>query len=228
MSLRGDEAMVSVAPLLRKRAYDAVVEGLNQARRLYTDAGQQGLEGLKRTRDPLGLVKAAAMRDGQRLKGEAVSVLRERDVGGSSKLCEQAQSCFSFVDREGLADATADVYAAIHMVTRLASGDTVVAAAEAALGDGASGKATQLLREAKYFYHHAQLSYEELVGQVTTLLEESPHDLDVARKAMQLQDNINRIYDRWSTMNSLMTPARCSPLQRLCTSAPRTRLAFQR
>lgn len=58
------------------RAYDAVVEGLNQARRLYTDAGQQGLEGLKRTRDPLGLVKAAAMRDGQRLKGEAVSVLR--------------------------------------------------------------------------------------------------------------------------------------------------------
>lgn len=39
--------------------------------------------------------------------------VRERDVGGSSKLCEQAQSCFSFVDREGLADATADVYAAV-------------------------------------------------------------------------------------------------------------------
>lgn len=58
------------------RAYDAVVEGLDQARRLYTDAGTQGLEGLERTRDPVGLVKAAAMRDGQRLKSEAVSVLR--------------------------------------------------------------------------------------------------------------------------------------------------------
>lgn len=31
----------------------------------------------------------------------------------SRQLCEQAQSCFSFVDREGLADATADVYAAV-------------------------------------------------------------------------------------------------------------------
>lgn len=58
------------------RAYDAVVEGLDQARRLYTDAGLQGLEGLCRTRDPLGLVKAAAMRDGKRLKAEAVRVLR--------------------------------------------------------------------------------------------------------------------------------------------------------
>lgn len=38
---------------------------------------------------------------------------RERDVEASTKLCEQAQSCFSFVDREGLADATADVYAAV-------------------------------------------------------------------------------------------------------------------
>lgn len=51
----------------------------------------------------------------------------------------------------------------IHMVTRLASGDTVVAAAEAALGDGASGKATQLLREAKYFYHHAQVTKQEIM-----------------------------------------------------------------
>lgn len=58
------------------RAYDAIVEGLNHARRLYTDAGPQGLEGLQRTRDPVGLVKAAAMRDGHRLKSEAVKVLR--------------------------------------------------------------------------------------------------------------------------------------------------------
>ncbi|CAN0444452.1 unnamed protein product, partial [Ectocarpus sp. 12 AP-2014] len=57
MSLRGDEAMVSIDPLLEKRAYVAVVEGLDQARRLYTAAGPQGLEGLARTRDPLGLVK---------------------------------------------------------------------------------------------------------------------------------------------------------------------------
>lgn len=41
-----------------------------------------------------------------------------------------------------------------------------------------------------------QLSYEDLVDQVTTLLEEHPDDLEVARKAMQLQDNINAIYDR--------------------------------
>lgn len=41
-----------------------------------------------------------------------------------------------------------------------------------------------------------QLSYERLVDQVTTLLEEHPDDLEVARKAMQLQDNINGIYDR--------------------------------
>lgn len=58
------------------RAYDAIVEGLNHARRLYTDAGPQGREGLERTRDPVGLAKAAAMRDGQRLKSEAVNVLR--------------------------------------------------------------------------------------------------------------------------------------------------------
>ena len=31
----------------------------------------------------------------------------------SRQLCEQAQACFSFVDREGLAEATADVYAAV-------------------------------------------------------------------------------------------------------------------
>lgn len=58
------------------RDYDAIVEGLNHARRLYTDAGPQGLEGLERTHDPVGLVKAVAMRDGQRLKSEAVKVLR--------------------------------------------------------------------------------------------------------------------------------------------------------
>lgn len=44
--------------------------------------------------------------------------------------------------------------------------------------------------------HQQQLSYENLVDQVTTLLEEHPDDLEVARKAMQLQDNINAIYDR--------------------------------
>lgn len=58
------------------RAYDAVLEALNHAKRLYTEAGPQGLEGLERIRDPVGLVKTAAMRDGQRLKGEAVAVLR--------------------------------------------------------------------------------------------------------------------------------------------------------
>ncbi|CAM9432817.1 unnamed protein product [Ectocarpus fasciculatus] len=195
MSLRGDEAMVSVDPLLEKRAYVAVVEGLDQARRLYTAAGPQGLEGLARTRDPLGLVKQVAMRDGQRLKHEAVRMLRGGDVELSRTLCEQAQSCFSFVDRETLADATADVYAAIHMVTRLASGDAAVAAAEAAFADGASDEAANFLREAKSFYHRAQLSYEDLVDQVTTLLEERPDDLEAARNAMELQDNINAIYD---------------------------------
>lgn len=45
----------------------------------------------------------------------------------------------------------------IHMVTRLASGDAAVAAAEAAFADGASDKAAQFLREAKSFYHRAQV-----------------------------------------------------------------------
>lgn len=45
----------------------------------------------------------------------------------------------------------------IHMTTRLASGDAVVAAAEAALGNGDSEKAAQMLREAKSFYHNAQV-----------------------------------------------------------------------
>ena len=43
------------------------------------------------------------------------------------------------------------------MVTRLASGDAVAAEAEAALGDGESEKAAELLREAKSFYHNAQV-----------------------------------------------------------------------
>ena len=65
---------------LLPREYDAVLEGLERARRLYADAGPEGSQGLRRTRDPTGLVKAAAMRDGQRLKGEAVSALRsEKD-----------------------------------------------------------------------------------------------------------------------------------------------------
>lgn len=54
----------------------------------------------------------------------------------------------------------------IHMVTRLASGDAVVAAAEAALGDGDSEKATQLLREAKSFYHHAQVRNDKGIAHV--------------------------------------------------------------
>ncbi|CAB1108969.1 unnamed protein product [Ectocarpus sp. CCAP 1310/34] len=83
----------------------------------------------------------------------------------------------------------------IHMVTRLASGDAAVAAAEAAFADGASDKAAQFLREAKSSYHRAQLAYEDLVDQVTTLLEERPGDLEAARNAMELQDNINAIYD---------------------------------
>lgn len=62
--------------MLCSRAYDAVLEGLERAQRLYADAGLEGLEGLQRTRDPVGLVKEAAMRDGQRLKGEAVCALR--------------------------------------------------------------------------------------------------------------------------------------------------------
>ena len=53
-----------------------VLEGLERARRLYVDAGPEGLEGLQRTRDPIGIVKEAAMRDGQRLKGQAVCALR--------------------------------------------------------------------------------------------------------------------------------------------------------
>lgn len=36
----------------------------------------------------------------------------------SSKLCEEAQSCFSFVDQEGLVDATADVCAAVSCLLR--------------------------------------------------------------------------------------------------------------
>lgn len=52
------------------------------------------------------------------------------------------------------------------MVTRLASGDAVVAAAEAALGDGDSEKAAQLLREAKSFYHHAQVREDKGVARV--------------------------------------------------------------
>lgn len=38
---------------------------------------------------------------------------RDRDVTTSTRLCRQAQSCFLFVDRERLADATADVEAAV-------------------------------------------------------------------------------------------------------------------
>lgn len=59
-----------------KREYDAALEGLHLARRLYTEAGFQGAQGLAKTRDPEVLIKAAAMRDGRRLKAEAVRVLR--------------------------------------------------------------------------------------------------------------------------------------------------------
>lgn len=72
------------------RAYVTVVEGLDQARRLYTAAGPQGLEGLARTRNPLGLVKQVAMCDGQRLKHEAVRMLRR----GASRINVIAKNFF--------------------------------------------------------------------------------------------------------------------------------------
>lgn len=49
------------------------------------------------------------------------------------------------------------------MVTRLASGDAIVVAAEAALVAGASDRAAELLREAKFFYHQAQVRGSEKV-----------------------------------------------------------------
>lgn len=43
-----------------------------------------------------------------------------------------------------------------------------------------------------------KLAYDNLVEQVTSILEEQPNDLDAIQKAMGLQDNINGLYDRWS------------------------------
>lgn len=62
------------------REYSAALEGMKQARRLYIEAGPEGAEGLDRTRDPEGMVKAVAMRDGQWLKAQAVRVLRLDDA----------------------------------------------------------------------------------------------------------------------------------------------------
>ncbi|CAM9347008.1 unnamed protein product [Ectocarpus sp. 12 AP-2014] len=173
----------------RERDFEAARAAVKEAEEKYETAGNE-----------MGALVARRMEMSLRGDEAMVSIdplLEERggDVEASITLCEQAQSCFSFVDREVLADATADVYAAIHMVTRLAFGDAAVAAAEAAFADGTSDKAAQLLREAKSLYHRAQLSYEDLVDQVTTLLEERPDDLEAARNAMELQDNINAIYN---------------------------------
>lgn len=46
------------------------------------------------------------------------------------------------------------------MVIRLAAGDAVGEAADAALEDGAIGRAIELLGEAKSFYHEAQVCEE--------------------------------------------------------------------
>lgn len=58
------------------RDYDAALEALRRARNLYVEAGPQGLDGLDRTWDPEGVVRAAAMRDGRSLKAQAVQALR--------------------------------------------------------------------------------------------------------------------------------------------------------
>lgn len=50
------------------------------------------------------------------------------------------------------------------MVTRLALGDAMVAAAEAALADGEGEKTTQFLKEAKAIYHEAQVNLAQGVG----------------------------------------------------------------
>lgn len=47
-----------------------------------------------------------------------------------------------------------------------------------------------------FTYNAKQTSYENLVDQVTNLLEERPDDLTAIAKARNLQDNINSIYDR--------------------------------
>lgn len=65
------------------RAYDAALERLNRARRLYSEAGPQGLQGLSRTSDPAGVVKSAAMRDGGQLKVEALQLLRCQEMSQS-------------------------------------------------------------------------------------------------------------------------------------------------
>lgn len=58
------------------RDYNTALEDLRLARCFYTEAGPQGVEGLSRTQEPEGLVRAVAMRDGRRLKAEAVQALR--------------------------------------------------------------------------------------------------------------------------------------------------------
>lgn len=150
------------------------------------------------------------------------------------------------------------------MVTWFASGDAAVTAAEAALENGASEGAINLLQEAKSFYNRAQVwrtarvlhinwaqvrrdrlkhlvqtppnsrrakhddsctsinwpellhiltacycigpsfsppvvksYYDDLVDQVTSLLQARPCDNEAVNMAIELQDNINGIYDRW-------------------------------
>ena len=49
---------------------------MDQARHFYTAAGPAGIQGLERVGDPEGFVKAIAMKDGRRLKTEAIRLLR--------------------------------------------------------------------------------------------------------------------------------------------------------
>lgn len=58
------------------RDYDAALVNLGRARRFYTEAGPQGVVGLSRTQDPEVVVQTAAIRDGRRLKSEALRALR--------------------------------------------------------------------------------------------------------------------------------------------------------
>lgn len=67
-------ASVVVCHLLRK--YDEAHKALAEARRLYVKAGPEGEDGLARTGDPIRETQAAALRDGQRLRVDALQLIR--------------------------------------------------------------------------------------------------------------------------------------------------------
>lgn len=73
----GVSSLVFKSTTLVGRDYNAALEGIRLARRFYTEAGPQGVEGLSRARDPGDLVRAAATRDGRCLKAEAVHAIRQ-------------------------------------------------------------------------------------------------------------------------------------------------------